>query len=120
MKQTDMSRDRAAGAPKPRSEPEDGGQSEVPDSPLADHTIRVLVVEDNAGDAGLVRHMLNEYPYASFDIDSADSTARCEDALDRQTFDVVLLDYSLPGENGLEFLRSVRTRTHEIPPVIML
>ena len=111
MRQTQISIDHAPGAPEQR-------EQRVPS--LADHTIRVLVVEDNAGDAVLVRHMLNEYPYASFDIDSADSTARCEDALDRQTFDVVLLDYSLPGENGLEFLRSVRTRTHEIPPVIML
>src|SRR5712692_10492661 len=117
MKQTQTSIDDAPGAFEQR---ENSVRPEVRDGALADGAIRILVVEDNAGDAGLVRRMLNDYSYASFDIDSANSTERCRDALDRQTFDVVLLDYSLPGENGLEFLRSVRTRTHEIPPVIML
>lgn len=40
-------------------------------------------------------------------------------ALERDAYDTLLLDYSLAGENGLDFLRSLEGQD-AIPPVIML
>lgn len=85
----------------------------------ADKTIRVLVVEDNPGDLGIIRHALDDFPRANFSVDSATSTKDCRGKLLGGSYDLILLDYSLPGETGLEFLRSIQDY-HEIPPVIML
>lgn len=82
-------------------------------------TIRVLVVEDNAVDVELLRVMLRTYPRARFEVDSVSSTSEATEALKEKSFDLLLLDYNLPGEDGLGFLRRVNGNGG-IPPVIML
>lgn len=74
--------------------------------------VRILLVEDNPGDARLVREMLDEggEEYSLLHVTTLN------DALDHLTAhpedtDVVLLDLSLPDETGLETLR----RTLEVP-----
>jgi len=82
------------------------------------NTLRVLVVEDNPGDVGLVRAALEESS-ASFEVDNVTSPKSCRRALESERYDIILLDYSLPGENGLDFLRSISGKKH-VPPIIML
>jgi two-component system cell cycle response regulator len=82
------------------------------------NSLRVLVVEDNPGDVGLVRAALEESP-VEFEVDNVTSAKSCRRALETERYDVILLDYSLPGENGLDFLRSIIGKK-KIPPVIML
>jgi two-component system cell cycle response regulator len=83
-----------------------------------DDPIRVLLVEDNPGDVGLIRAALEESA-TEFEIDNVTSAQSCRRALETGRYDVLLLDYSLPGETGLDFLRSV-SRKEKLPPVIML
>jgi len=83
------------------------------------NTVRVLLVEDNPGDAGLIRAALDESAGAGFEVDSVSSVKSCRRSLDAARYDVLLLDYSLPGENGLDFLRSASGKK-QLPPVIML
>src|SRR5437867_4374707 len=82
-------------------------------------TIRVLVVDDNPGDVGIVRSALAEYTKAEFLVDSANTVKTCRQKLADGTYDLLLLDYSLPGQTGLEFLRDVSS-FDVMPPVIML
>jgi putative two-component system response regulator len=86
---------------------------------MARETIRVLLVEDNPVDVELLRVMLRMYPRARFELDSVGSTQECLETLKANSFDLLLLDYKLPGEDGLSFLRRVNGRG-DIPPVIML
>ncbi len=86
---------------------------------MIDKTLRVLVVEDNPGDLGLVRAALEESTEASFEVDNVASVKSCRRSLETGHYDILLLDYSLPGETGLDFLRSIKGKKH-IPPVIML
>lgn len=86
---------------------------------MARETIRVLLVEDNRVDVELLRTMLRVYPRARFEVDSVGSTQECLEALKANSFDLLLLDYKLPGEDGLSFLRRVNGK-EDIPPVIML
>ena len=86
---------------------------------MSDKTLRLLVVEDNPGDIGLIRRTLEAYLNEAVWIDCVPSVKACRAKLLRTTYDLVLLDYSLPGESGLDFLRSV-VRLDEMPPVIML
>ncbi len=82
---------------------------------------RVLLIDDNEGDAGLVRFALRAESSAEHCF-SAEHVFRLSDALkalSEQTFDLVLLDLSLPDVNGLETLARVRDAAPDLPIVIM-
>ncbi len=87
------------------------------------NTVRVLLVEDDAGDARLVQIMLDEARLQ--DWGPAISTTRVERlsealaALASDTFDIVLLDLSLPDSSGLNTITSVLQQAGSTPIVIM-
>jgi two-component system, cell cycle response regulator len=86
---------------------------------MAKKTVRVLLIEDNDHDAEIVRRMLTKYAAVSYKLERVRSTSEGLERLDGGTFDLLLLDYSLPGEDGISFLRRLNG-TAELPPVIML
>jgi signal transduction histidine kinase/DNA-binding response OmpR family regulator len=81
---------------------------------------RVLLVEDNPGDADLVRFALEEGAEAgAFELDHV---ARLSVALARvaeSTPDVILLDLSLPDASGLDGLRRLNEAAPDIPVVVL-
>lgn len=82
-------------------------------------TVRVLLVEDNDHDAEIVRRMLSKYAAVAYELSRVRSTSECLESLREGKFDLLLLDYSLPGEDGVSFLRRLNGAA-ELPPVIML
>jgi two-component system OmpR family response regulator len=75
----------------------------------------ILVVDDEARIRTMLRRFLLEEGFAvSEAVDGA--TARA--ALEREAFDLVLLDLMLPGEDGLSLARHIRQ--HSEMPIIML
>lgn len=86
---------------------------------MAKKTIRVLLIEDNDHDAEIVRRMLSKYTAAAYKLERVRSTSEGLEKLVAGAFDLLLLDYSLPGEDGISFLRRLNG-TAELPPVIML
>ncbi len=86
---------------------------------MSEQTVRVLLVEDNDHDAEIVQRMLAKYPNLTFELDRACTTTECLQKVDAADFDLVVLDYSLPGEDGVAFLQRIRGR-EDMPPVIML
>jgi len=87
--------------------------------PTKNEIVRVLMVEDNLLDLDTVRRMLQKYPRVRFQVQHAASTEACVELLQREAFDLILLDHRLPGEDGLSFLQRVAGNEH-LPPVIML
>jgi len=81
--------------------------------------IRVLLVEDSPKVARIARHMLQAYTGVKFVVPSVTSSERCLHLLGDGTFDLILLDYNLPGEDGIGALLRLN-RKADIPPVIML
>ncbi|MBF0166516.1 MAG: diguanylate cyclase [Alphaproteobacteria bacterium] len=69
--------------------------------------IRVLVVEDNPGDAALIRYSLAEPGQGRFTIAHASSLKEAVQHLAAQHFDVILLDLSLPDSFGLETVKKI-------------
>ena len=67
---------------------------------------RVLLVEDNPGDARLVREMLGA-ENAKVELETASSLSTAIELLRAMAIDVVLLDLSLPDSTGLDTLRKV-------------
>lgn len=81
----------------------------------ASNQLNVLVVDDEARIRTMLRRYLTEQ---GFRVSEAEDGSAARMALDRETFDVVLLDLVMPGEDGLSIARYVRQRGPT--PVIML
>jgi serine phosphatase RsbU (regulator of sigma subunit) len=67
---------------------------------------RLLLVEDDEGDAFLVRELLDEAD-ASRDVTWVRSLAEARTAMAESSFDCVLMDLGLPDATGLDALRDV-------------
>jgi PAS domain S-box-containing protein len=72
---------------------------------MADAKIRVLLVDDDADHAAIVRRTLERQ--GSFAVTHVLDGPACLDAVNHETFGVVLLDYSLPRMNGLQVLGAI-------------
>jgi putative two-component system response regulator len=81
--------------------------------------VRVLVVDDNPEDVAIVRRLLAQYQRQDFQVLSAHSASQGLERLGSEGADLVLLDYSMPGEDGVSFLRRLE-RNVSHPPVILL
>lgn len=79
---------------------------------------RILVVEDEPAIAELIQLNLR---HAGFQVAHCSDAMAAQAAIDTQLPDLVLLDWMLPGESGLQLARRWRAdaRTRELP-VIML
>jgi signal transduction histidine kinase len=85
------------------------------------YNTRVLLVEDNQGDAGLVRFALRAESGGDYSF-SAAHVLRLDDALEslkEKPFDLVLLDLSLPDAQGLDTLARIREAAPDLPIVII-
>lgn len=84
--------------------------------------IKVLLVEDNPGDARLIREMLAEYRSISFNLVWVKQLSiAIERLLKGDIVDVILLDLLLPDSQGLETFVSLHKQIPEIPvPVVIL
>jgi PAS domain S-box-containing protein len=84
-------------------------------SPVAVKTsLRVLNVEDNADDAELNAAMITaRWPHSDFV--RVDTRAEFAAALERENYDLILCDYTIPGFGGLEALAIAREKCPEIP-----
>jgi signal transduction histidine kinase len=80
-------------------------------------TLRVLLVEDNAGDARLLREMFSKERPGSFELTHKTRMSEAEIHLARGGVDVVLLDMGLPDGHGIENLRRARAAA---PDVVMM
>jgi diguanylate cyclase (GGDEF)-like protein len=81
--------------------------------------LRVLAVEDNPGDAILVREMLRDASPAGFALQTADRLSVAVETLLNGSVDCVLLDLSLPDAEGLEALAQVRTVALDVPIIVL-
>jgi CheY-like chemotaxis protein len=79
---------------------------------------RVLHLENSLRDAEIVRHRLDIDGLAC-DVLLASSKDSFEIALKRESFDLILSDYDLPGYDGLTALKQAQ-RTQPDVPVILI
>ena len=86
---------------------------------MSDQTIRILLIEDNPGDARLIREMLNEAEGIRFDLVAVDRLSDGLQCLRADGIDLVLLDLSLPDSQGMDTLAQVSMCAPNIPVVVM-
>ena len=78
--------------------------------------MRILVVEDSQALRSSLMIALQE---SGFAVDGVEDGVRAEGFLRESTYDLVLLDIQLPGLDGLELLRRLRTRGDETPVLLL-
>lgn len=81
--------------------------------------IKILLIEDNPGDARLIREMLARAKGAKFDLERADRLQTGLERLNRGGFDLVLLDLGLPDSRGLDTFVKMHTQTPGVPIVVL-
>jgi CheY-like chemotaxis protein len=83
------------------------------------NTVKVLLVEDHAGEARLLQVALGESSSARFVCTHTQRLGEALELLRQDTFDVVLLDLGLPDSHGLDTLAQVRAEAPRVPIVVM-
>jgi len=82
--------------------------------------IRILLVEDNRDFAKLVEIFLGKHGPERFDIVWKENGHQALAELSKDdSFDVILMDYFLPQQNGLEITRTLQERGIRIPVVFL-
>lgn len=83
--------------------------------------LRVLYAEPNAADAGLARrHLARHAPHLALTVvGDANAVLAALSNDDVRAHDVLLLDYRLPGMDGLELLRVLRSRFPATLPIVL-
>ncbi len=81
--------------------------------------IRTLLVEDNEGDAFLLKEKLSYDPENQFNLTHVAKLAIAVKLLQKDLFDIVLLDLSLPDSQGLETFLTIEKIVPNIPIVLL-
>jgi CheY-like chemotaxis protein len=88
---------------------------------------QVLLVEDNAADAGLIRRIFARAGRENWQLVQAESLSEAIDTCQEymrlvqrdRAFDIVLLDPGLPDSKGLETIRQFRATISNVPIVVL-
>jgi diguanylate cyclase (GGDEF)-like protein/PAS domain S-box-containing protein len=80
---------------------------------------KVLLVEDNPGDARLLREMFNEQGSHNTALTIVASMSEAETYLAKHTVDIVLLDLGLPDGQGLDVVRRAHAAAPRVPLVVL-
>ena len=81
--------------------------------------IKILLVEDDLGDAELIQEIFQEEKTARFEITHVDRVSEAIKLLEENDFDLVLLDLSLPDSTGIDTFRKVQLKTTDLPIVLL-
>ena len=81
--------------------------------------IHVLLVEDNLGDARLLREAVKDAAGISIGLTHEQTLAQALKRLDDESFDVIMLDLSLPDSEGLETLERTHSHAPNLPIVVL-
>ena len=75
----------------------------------------VLIIEDESSISELLKMTLSDAYFSDFNlkIDKAESCEQARLLFQNQKYDLVLLDWMLPGEQGIDFLRSIKNSNSE-------
>jgi signal transduction histidine kinase len=81
--------------------------------------IRILLVEDDDGDARLVRELLTDAAGSRFELDRVSSLTEAVGRCARGRPDVVLLDLQLPDAQGLAAFEHLQRHVEDVPLIVL-
>jgi len=81
--------------------------------------IRVLLIEDEPGDAGLAQVALRDFRNARFSVTWVQTLAKALQRIGQQDYDVILLDLTLPDSAGIETVKRILAATSASPVIVL-
>lgn len=81
--------------------------------------IKVLLLEDNFGDARLVVERLKNSTRRTFKVEHSDTLAKALKRLESGEVDIILSDLHLPDGQGSSVIRQLHTKAPHIPIVVL-
>ncbi|HXG49349.1 MAG TPA: PAS domain-containing protein, partial [Methylomirabilota bacterium] len=82
-------------------------------------SIKVLLLEDNPGDAELLKGFLAEAPSISYEVGWFQTLAEALAQIESNPSDVALIDLSLPDSLGLETFRQFHSGAPRVPTIVL-
>ncbi|MGB5078596.1 MAG: response regulator transcription factor [Sphingorhabdus sp.] len=79
--------------------------------------MRVVIADDETEVVAFLKSIVEEMGHVALGITDGNILAQ---ALVRETFDLVILDWNIPGKDGMETLKWMQGSLPEKPPVIMM
>ncbi|MBN1516285.1 response regulator [Candidatus Sumerlaeota bacterium] len=86
---------------------------------MIQHPLKLLLVEDNPGDARLMEIMLAETEHGAFELRTAPRLEHALNQLREIPADLVLLDLSLPDSHGLQTFLTLHEQFPDTPCVVL-
>jgi diguanylate cyclase (GGDEF)-like protein/PAS domain S-box-containing protein len=87
---------------------------------MSNKTIKVLLlIEDNPGDARLLREMFNEQGLHNTELIHVECMSKAENHLSAAVVDIILLDLGLPDVQGLGAVRRAHAAAPRVPLVVL-
>lgn len=86
---------------------------------MTDVPIKVMLIEDNPGDARLIEEILKDVRDFEFTLTNEDRISTGLSALEGEEYDVILLDLSLPDAQGIEGFEKLKEAVPSIPVVVL-
>ena len=84
-----------------------------------DEKVKILLIEDNPGDAGLIEEMLEEFVDFPYELKNVETLNEGLSLLKERPFDVILLDLRLPDSDGINTFLEIHAKTSRIPIIIL-
>src|SRR3989338_2893539 len=91
----------------------------APKENMAKEKLKVLMVEDNPNDALIVKKRLQKDNAFDYEITHVVSGEEALLNLEKNVYNIVLLDYNLPKKGGLEILEEIKEKNIEAPVVMI-
>jgi len=80
--------------------------------------LKILLIEDNNGDAELIQRMLATFE-GNCSLKRSDQLSTGLKLLEDETFDVVLLDLGLPDSCGIDTLQKIQQKKQAMPVIVL-
>lgn len=81
--------------------------------------LKILLIEDNPGDARLIKEALSEVESTEIELSHATRLQEGLAKLAAENFDVLLLDLSLPDASGLDTIRQAHKAVAGVPIIVL-
>lgn len=83
-----------------------------------DNIISLVMIEDSPEHQDMIKNVLSDSPM-DISITIVDTAEKGLELIVKQHIDIILLNYSLPQMNGLEFLAAMREKGYYIPTIMI-
>ena len=81
--------------------------------------INILLIEDNPGDARLIKEYLSEVKNITFNLQICERLSEGIDILESEYIDIILLDLKLPDSEGLKSFDKIFSTAPHVPIIVL-